>query len=132
MLYAGVIYNAGEAYDVRPISYHLKKLQDEDNPVAHIGHYYGQFNFVGRLVKSPEILNESQLTDWFQANPQGQVVMYFDKAAQLKAPKLKEMKPEFKQLYRGSTLVYVLTLAQWQSLSEQSKISLSNETGRSE
>lgn len=132
MLYAGVIYNAGEAYDVRPISYHLKKLQDEHTPVAHIGHYYGQFNFVGRLVKSPEVLSESQLTAWFQANPQGQVVMYFDKAAQLKAPKLKEIKPEFKQLYRGSTLACVLTKTQWQSLSKQSKLSTSNEVVRSE
>jgi hypothetical protein len=87
---------------------------------------------VGRLVKSPEVLSESQLTAWFQANPQGQVVMYFDKAAQLKVPKLKEIKPEFKQLYRGSTLVCVLTKTQWQSLFKQSKLSTSNEVVRSE
>jgi 4-amino-4-deoxy-L-arabinose transferase-like glycosyltransferase len=132
MLWLGVIRTAGEAYDVRPISYHLKKLQDEHIPLAHIGHYYGQFNFVGRLIKSPEVLSESQLTNWLQANPQGQVVMYFDKTAQLKAPNLKEMKPEFKQLYRGSTLVCVLTKTQWQSLFKQSKLSTSNEVVRSE
>jgi 4-amino-4-deoxy-L-arabinose transferase-like glycosyltransferase len=137
MLYVGVIHTAGEACDVRHISYHLKRLEDQKIPLAHIGKYYGQFNFVGRLIKSPEVVSESQLKDWFQSNPQGQVIMYFDKPS-----KLKDITPEYKQLYRGSTLVCVLTKSQWQavseksfsaqSLSRESRVSLSTETGSNE
>jgi hypothetical protein len=127
MLWFGVIRTAGEAYDVRPISYHLKRLQDQNIPIAHIGRYYGQFNFLGRLIKSPDVLNESQLNGWFKENPQGQVIIYIDHPSKLKA-----VKPEYKQLYRGSKLLCILTQAQWQALSEQSQISSSNEAGRSE
>jgi 4-amino-4-deoxy-L-arabinose transferase-like glycosyltransferase len=127
MLWLGVIRTAGEAYDVRPISYHLKRLQDRNIPLAHIGTYYGQFNFLGRLLKSPEVLSESQLNNWFKKNPQGQVIIYIDNPTKLKA-----VKPEYKQLYRGSKLLCILTQAQWQLLSEQSNLSLSNETSRSE
>lgn len=127
MLWFGVIRTAGEAYDVRPISYHLKRLQDQNIPIAHIGRYYGQFNFLGRLVKSPDVLSESQLNGWFKENPQGQVIIYIDQPSKLKA-----VKPEYKQLYRGSKLLCILTQAQWQALSEQSQISPSNEAGRSE
>ena len=127
MLCFGVIHNAGEAYDVRPISYQLKRLQDQNIPIAHIGKYYGQFNFLGRLLKSPQVLSESELNDWFQKNPQGQVIIYIDNPLKLKA-----VKPEYKQIYRGSKLLCILTQAQWQSFSEQSKMSLSNETSSSE
>lgn len=128
MLYVGVIHTAGDACDVRNISYHLKRLEDQKIPLAHIGKYYGQFNFVGRLLKSPEVVSEGQLKGWFQSNPQGQVIMYFDKSS-----KLKGIKPEYMQLYRGSTLVCVLTQSQWQAMSEkslsrESKVSLSTET----
>jgi 4-amino-4-deoxy-L-arabinose transferase-like glycosyltransferase len=127
MIWLGVIRTAGEAYDVRPISYNLKRLQNRNIPLAHIGTYYGQFNFLGRLLKSPEVLSESQLNNWFKKNPQGQVIIYIDNPTKLKA-----VKPEFKQLYRGSKLLCILTQAQWQLLSEQSNLSLSNETSRSE
>lgn len=137
MLYVGVIRTAGDACDVRHISYHLKRLEDQKIPLAHIGKYYGQFNFVGRLLKSPEVVSEGQLKDWFQSNPQGQVIMYFDKSS-----KLKGIKPEYMQLYRGSTLVCVLTKSQWQSVSEksfsgqslpgESRVPLSTETGSNE
>jgi hypothetical protein len=127
MLWFGVIRTAGEAYDVRPISYHLKRLQDQNIPIAHIGRYYGQFNFLGRLIKSPDVLSESQLNGWFKENPQGQVIIYIDQPSKLKA-----VKPEYKQLYRGSKLLCILTQAQWHALSEQSQISSSNEAGRSE
>jgi 4-amino-4-deoxy-L-arabinose transferase-like glycosyltransferase len=128
MLYVGVIHTAGDACDVRNISYHLKRLEDQKIPLAHIGKYYGQFNFVGRLLKSPEVVSEGELKGWFQSNPQGQVIMYFDKSS-----KLKGIKPEYMQLYRGSTLVCVLTQSQWQAMSEkslsrESKVSLSTET----
>lgn len=127
MLWHGVIRTAGEAYDVRLISYHLKRLQDQNIPLAHIGTYYGQFNFLGRLLKSPEVLSESQLNNWFKENPQGQVIIYIDQSSKLQA-----LKPEYKQLYRGTKMLCILTQAQWQLLSEQSNLSLSNETSHSE
>jgi hypothetical protein len=73
------------------------------------------------------VLSESQLNNWFKKNPQGQVIIYIDNPTKLKA-----VKPEYKQLYRGSKLLCILTQAQWQLLSEQSNLSLSNETSRSE
>ena len=113
MLYLGVIRSAGAAYDMTKISHYLKGLQDQNIPLANIGKYHGQFNFVGRMLKSPEELNEGQLDAWFAAHPDGRVVMYFDKVRPLG-----DLVPEYQQPYRA-LIAGVLTQSQWQTWSKQ-------------
>lgn len=122
MLYLGVIRSAGAAYDMTNISHYLKGLQDQNIPLANIGKYHGQFNFVGRLLNSPDEMSEGQLDDWFASHPNGRVVMYFDKARPLG-----DVKPEYQQPYRA-LVAGVLTQQQWQTWSKQPHIPLATET----
>jgi len=118
VLYLGVIRAAGSAYDVTKISQQLKVLQDQNIPLANIGKYHGQFNFLGRLEKSPVELAEGQLDDWFAAHPDGRVIMYFDKTRPLG-----DLAPEYSQPYRA-LIAGVLTRAQWQTWSKQPHVPL--------
>lgn len=126
MLYLGVIRSAGAAYDMTNISHYLKGLQDQNIPLANIGKYHGQFNFVGRMLKSPDSLNESELDAWFAAHPDGRVVMYFDKTRPLG-----DLVPEYQQPYRA-LIAGVLTQSQWQLWSKRQHIPLSTEADSSE
>ncbi len=62
-----VIAAAGEAYDLRPISQHLKRLEEREVAVAHVGKYHGQFQFIGRLEHSPTVLGEDLVDAWYRA-----------------------------------------------------------------
>lgn len=112
-LYLGVIRVAGSAYDVTNISRYLKSLQDQNIPLANIGKYHGQFNFLGRMTKSPDQLSEGELDAWFAAHPNGRVVMYFDKLRPVG-----DVQPEYTSPYRALT-AGVLTQSQWQAWSKQ-------------
>lgn len=74
-----LIRGAGGAYDMRPISRHLSQLQQQGVPLAHEGKYHGQFQFLGRLTSSPEIIDRSQAATWFEKHPEGRVIAYFQK-----------------------------------------------------
>ena len=126
MLYLGVIRSAGAAYDMTNISRYLKGLQDQNISLANIGKYHGQFNFVGRMLKSPDELGEGQLDDWFASHPNGRVVMYFDKARPLG-----NVVPEYQQPYRA-LIAGVLTQSQWQAWSKQPHIPLQAEADNNE
>ena len=126
MLYLGVIRSAGAAYDMTNISHYLKGLQDQNIPLANIGKYHGQFNFLGRMLKSPDSLSEGELDPWFAAHPDGRVVMYFDKARPLG-----DLVPEYQQPYRA-LIAGVLTQSQWQTWSKQPHIPLAVEADSNE
>ena len=113
VLYVGVIRVAGAAYDVTNLSHYLKGLQDQNIPLSNVGKYHGQFNFLGRMVKSPDPLAEGELDAWFAAHPNGRVIMYFDKARPIG-----DVQPEYTQPYRALT-AGVLTQSQWQAWSKQ-------------
>jgi len=121
MLYIGVIRSAGAAYDMTNISHYLKGLQDKNIPLSNIGKYHGQFNFVGRMLSSPQELNEAELEGWFAQHPNGRVVMYFDKTHPLG-----DLVPEYQQPYRA-LIAGVLSQSQWQEWSKQSHTPLSVE-----
>ena len=126
VLYLGVIRVAGSAYDVTKISQHLKQLQDQNIPLANIGKYHGQFNFLGRMTKSPDQLAESQLDAWFETHPNGRVIMYFDKARPLG-----DLVPEYAQPYRA-LVAGVLTQTQWQTWAKQPHVPLAVESDGNE
>jgi hypothetical protein len=101
-IYVAIIHSAGLAYDVRPIAARLKVLQDQGVPLAHVGKYPGQYQFIGRMRAEPEVIGQGQLTDWFNAHPNGRAVMYFSSRQSLDG-----LKPDYRQPYLGENVVII-------------------------
>jgi hypothetical protein len=104
----GLLRTAGEAYDVRPISYQIKTLEASDIPVAVIGKYAGTYDFVGRLTQPPENIEAMNVTTWFETHANGRVIAFFDQ-------KNKPTEVEFIQIYKGQYIA-ILTRPQWLDL----------------
>lgn len=102
MLYWALIHSSGFAYDMRPIAHHLKALQDRNIPLAHLGKYAGQYQFVGRMKNEPEVVEYNKINDWFSAHPDGRLILYF--SAELP---LETIQPDYSQAYRGDHVVVV-------------------------
>ncbi len=102
-----VVRTAGNAYDIRPISTKLKTLESQHIPLAHSGKYPGIYNFVGRLAKSPAILEEADIAPWFSAHPNGRLIEYFKNKEEVD-----KLSTEYVQAYKGN-FVAILTQEQW-------------------
>lgn len=103
-----VIRSAGEAYDMRPISRYLSRLQQQGIPLAHEGKYHGQFQFLGRLTSAPETVDPRQIATWFDQHPEGRVIAYFEKPPQ-------QTPTDFTQRFYGR-FVTVLNRAAWSEI----------------
>jgi hypothetical protein len=103
---AGVVRATGDAYDMRGVSAYLAKLENAGVALGNVGDYHGQFNFVGRMHRSPQFLEEYQVNDWFAQHPSGRIVVYLDNFD------LGGIQPEYSQLYRGIRLA-VIDQSQW-------------------
>jgi hypothetical protein len=102
-----VIRAAGDAYDLRPIARHLKLLENQGVPVAHIGKYHGQFQFLGRLEHSPKVLNEEDVAAWLAEHPNGRLITYFKTVPAT-------LESEWAQRFAGR-MVVVLTGEAWRA-----------------
>lgn len=89
---------AGRSYDMHPMAMAIQRLQSQGVPVANLGKYHAQFQFIGRLEQPLAELDLSDLYDWLKNNPQGAVVVYISRRQAL---------PEsiMSQPYRGETAV---------------------------
>ena len=106
-----LIYSAGDAYDVRPISAQLKMLELSRTPVAYVGKYPGVFNFMGRLEHSPDIISADEVPTWFAAHPNGRLIEYIKRTQAINAQQV-----EYMQAYKGVT-VAILNREQWLAVS---------------
>ena len=97
-VYAGFGRAMLDAYDVQAVSAHLRAVQEGGQPVAHLGKYQGQFQFIGRL-REPLVVFESpaQLGAWLEQHPQGRVVVY----TRAQDPTQLQPPPEFAQKFKG-------------------------------
>lgn len=100
LINVGIVREARNHYDVTPISRYLAALQAQNIAVAHIGEYYGQFQFSGRLTKPIEILENDEAQHWAELHPEGCLVSY---AETLDDPQI--AKAEFHQPYRSRYLI---------------------------
>ena len=112
-IYVGVIRVSGPAYDMRVLARQLKSFEDENIPLANVGVYHGQYNFLGRLHQSPEYVPPRKLDAWFLEHPNGRAIYYFEENEPLG-----QVVPEYLQAYRG-ILVGVLNRSQWNEWSKQ-------------
>jgi 4-amino-4-deoxy-L-arabinose transferase-like glycosyltransferase len=98
MVHWGMVRNIAPAYDLRAIGSYLKVLQDTGHPIAHVGKYYGQYQFVGRLRQSLQVITRTEIIPWIENHPQGRVVIYSGRPYPRGAGK-----PEYTHSYRGVT-----------------------------
>jgi hypothetical protein len=69
VLGAGVIPAFVPYSDPGPAARHLAALQEAKLPLAHLGKYHAQYNFVGRLRAPLEILDHHELRAWVAGHP---------------------------------------------------------------
>ena len=97
ILFLGVIYQTGNAYDLREVSRTIKSIEDKNFPVAYLGNYAGQFDFIGRLNNPPQVITTAQLFNWTKEHPEGRVIITFDGE-----PDFANIKSQYTSWYRGS------------------------------
>ncbi|WP_333840618.1 ArnT family glycosyltransferase [Pelomicrobium sp.] len=73
---AGLSLPVWGAYDLGPISARLKVLEDDGAPLAHVGKYHGQFQFLGRLEHPLEVIEPRDLSPWLARHPSGRAIVY--------------------------------------------------------
>lgn len=97
-VYAGFGRAMFDAYDVHAVSAHLRAVQVAGQPVAHLGKYQGQFQFIGRLREPLAVFDSpAELRPWLERNPQGRVIVY----TRAQDPLQLQPAPEFTQKYKG-------------------------------
>ncbi len=95
----GFFQAAGAAFDVTAAAHFLADLERKDIPVAHLGKYHGQFEFLGRLKRPLQIVKPEELAGWAQAHQGGTVILYDDSPVLPTGPQ-----PWFAQPYRTGWL----------------------------
>ena len=97
VMFLGVIYHTGNAYDLREVSRTIKLIEDKNFPVAYLGNYAGQFDFIGRLDNPPQVITTTQLFNWTKEHPEGRVIITFNGK-----PDFTKIKSQYTSWYRGS------------------------------
>ena len=85
-------------YDLRPAAGQIASLKQEGRPVANVGKYHGQYQFLGRLEDPLDVIQGDEIVEWFSRNPDGVVVAYHRSLPDLSAG------PFFTQKFRGRIL----------------------------
>jgi 4-amino-4-deoxy-L-arabinose transferase-like glycosyltransferase len=98
----GVIRTMREYYDGTEIGQHLAMLQAQNLPLAHIGKYYGQFQFIGRLEKPIEVIQHAEVQRWARSHPSGRLITY--------STSLNEKQATQAEFYRPYRARYLLIL----------------------
>jgi hypothetical protein len=70
----GPIRTMQHSYDLTSISRFLGSQQALGRPLGYVGHYQGQFAFLGRLRKPITVLRPEQARVWVDAHPQGLLI----------------------------------------------------------
>jgi 4-amino-4-deoxy-L-arabinose transferase-like glycosyltransferase len=121
VVYSIIMHGSGLAYDLRPIAQQLKTLEDAGVPIAHVGKYAGQYQFLGRLRKEPEEVAAGDMGKWFTAHPNGKAVTYFNSDIALDG-----LHYDYMQLYKGDRVV-ILGKQAWPPVANHQPISPNNE-----
>jgi len=62
------------SYDMQDISSHISRLQKQNTAISYVGKYHGLFNFLGRLEKPLEVIQEDQVLQWAINHPEGSII----------------------------------------------------------
>ncbi len=100
IVHIGIIRVAMPAYDLRPISQAIARAQQAGLPIAHVGKYNGQFQFLGRLAQPLDLIGPETIESWAISHPDGRIVVYYRKWHAEQAGHA-----EYAQAYRGLGVV---------------------------
>ena len=75
LLYGALFQAGGAYYDLRPAARAVARLQQQGRPVAFVGDYNGEFQFLGRLEHPLAVLSPRQVAVWTDRHPRGEVVV---------------------------------------------------------
>ncbi|BCG63394.1 MAG: hypothetical protein methR_P1104 [Methyloprofundus sp.] len=70
----------GLAYNLKPAAEKVKYFQTHNIPVAYVGNYQGQFQFLGRLTQAIEVIPPEESLNWATAHLAGYLI-YLEKKA---------------------------------------------------
>ena len=98
---AGVIPAFVPYSDPLPAARHLSALQEAKVPLAHLGKYHAQYNFVGRLRAPIAILDPAELRAWVAVHPSGQVIT-IERSRHAAGGAKADAAPEFEAPFRGA------------------------------
>jgi 4-amino-4-deoxy-L-arabinose transferase-like glycosyltransferase len=74
-LHIGPVRANRDAFDLAPMARHIAQLQDTHHPIAHLGQYRDEYQFLGRLTRPLEQIDDiGTLTGWLRTHPDGYVV----------------------------------------------------------
>jgi 4-amino-4-deoxy-L-arabinose transferase-like glycosyltransferase len=62
------------SYNLQPAALQVKAFNDQNVPVAFVGNYQGQLNFIGRLTQALPTLTPEQLADWSAQHSNGYLI----------------------------------------------------------
>ena len=99
-LHLGIMRPAAAAYDLGPAARVIARLQAEGRPVANVGRYHAEFQFLGRLREPVAEIPSSDARRWAASHPDGALVTYPDQWP-LRAPAALT----FAQAYENGALV---------------------------
>jgi len=98
MIQWSVARAAAPNYDVESIGRYLNGLQREGHPLAHVGKYFGEYQFAGRLERPIEIIDSGSVSRWFARHPDGYVIAYSRRSL------TEEPHVDFRQGFRGGVV----------------------------
>lgn len=87
---------AAGTYDLEPLAARLAEFERAGRPVAHVGQYQGQYQFLGRLERPLQVISRAQARNWLADHPEGRLVAYHGLPFAWKLPG-----PAYRQAYRG-------------------------------
>jgi 4-amino-4-deoxy-L-arabinose transferase-like glycosyltransferase len=67
----------GPAYDLRPLSRRIAAWQQAGVPVARVGGYRAEYQFLGRLTAPPDVIRVEEIPTWAAQHPSGVFLMTF-------------------------------------------------------
>ncbi len=97
----GVVPVTAASFDLAPVGRFLHAAQQEERPIAHVGKYFGQYQFVGRLTEPLEVIQPENVAAWFASHPRGLVISYERQDA------VPNGKPVYQRAYRNADVVVI-------------------------
>lgn len=68
-------------YDLQPAADEVARAQGAGRPVAYVGKYHAQFQYLGRLRQPIDALERNEVREWFAAHPTGILIFAERRAA---------------------------------------------------
>lgn len=75
-VYVGALRAAGPSFDLRPVAARVAALARDHVPLARVGAYYGEYQFLARLPAPLAVIAPEEVDAWLRNRPNGRVIVY--------------------------------------------------------